>query len=352
MRIALISSSAHQVPPLNYGGLELVVWNLAEALDDLGHDVTIIAPQGSRCTENGNIIETIPAQTDVKHDWFQAELAAYNIYRPFLGYFDVIHDHSWFGCVYLAKKDDPYLKICHTHHGMINWRTKPDYVENLNMIGCSDAQRWHISESIHEPCKIVHHGIDLDMYPFHEKKTNWYLSLNRITSFKGIDVFCDIISKCGCWGEVVGEDSFVEDQNYVSSIKSKCNVVDSGLVYHGALSQDEKIKALQHAKALVALPMLDRGYLEIFGLNITEAMACGTPVIGLRNGGLIDQIDDGVTGFLCNTIDEIEEVIKSDKVSKINPADCRDRAEKMFSRKRMAENYIVLYQSILEKKEW
>jgi len=350
MRIALISSSTYPVPPPNYGGLELVVWNLAEALDDLGHDVTIIAPQGSKCTEHGNLIETIPAQTDVKHDWFQAELAAYNIYRPFLGYFDVIHDHSWFGCVYLAKKDDPYLKICHTHHGMINWRTKPDYVENLNMIGCSDAQSIHISETLKEPCKIVHHGIDLDMYPFKSEKSDRYLSLNRITSFKGIDQFVNIINRCGVFGDVCGEDSFVEDQNYVQQIKSLC--ASSHAHYYGTVPHAKKVEMLQNAKALIALPMLDRGYIEIFGLNITEAMATGTPVIGLRNGGLIDQIDDGVTGFLCNTIDEIEEVIKSDKVSEIDPTDCRERAEKMFSRKRMAENYIVLYQSILEKKEW
>ena len=350
MRIALISSSIYPVPPPNYGGLELVVWNLAEALDEIGHDVTVIAPQGSRCPEHGNIIETIPAQTDVKHDWFQAELAAYNIYRPFLGYFDVIHDHSWFGCVYLAKKDDPYLKICHTHHGMINWQTKPGYVNDLNMIGCSGVQTEHIGDVLKEPCKTVHHGIDLDMYPFQPEKSDRYLSLNRITSFKGIDQFVNIMNRCGASADVCGEDSFVEDQNYVNQIRSMC--VHTLTNYCGTVPHDGKVKMLQNAKALVALPMLDRGYLEIFGLNITEAMSCGTPVIGLRNGGLIDQINDGVTGFLCNSIDEVEEVIKSDKVSEIDPADCRERAEQLFSRQKMAENYLTLYQSILEKREW
>ena len=350
MRIALISSSTYPVPPPDYGGLELVVWNLAEALDDLGHDVTIIAPQGSRSTQHGNIIETIPPNTEVYHNWFQAELAAYNIYRPFLGYFDIIHDHTWFACVYLAKKDDPYLKICHTHHGMFNWQKKPDYVEHLNLIGCSEAQKWHISKSIRERCLYVNHGIDLNMYPFQAEKSDRYLSLNRITPFKGIDQFVNIVHHCNVHGDVCGEDSFVEDQNYVQQIKSLCAV--SHTHYYGTVQHDHKVKLLQNAKALVALPMLDRGYLEIFGLNIAEAMACGTPVIGLKNGGLIDQIDDGVTGFLCNNIDEVEEIIKSNKVSEIDPADCRAHAEEMFSRDRMAENYLKLYRSILEKKEW
>ena len=351
MRIALISSSIYPVPPSNYGGLELVVWNLAESLDGLGHDVTIIGPRGSMCTEHGNVIETIPSQTNVAHDWFQAELTSYNIYKPFLGYFDVIHDHSWFGCAYLAKKDNPHLKICHTHHSMFDWTTKPDCVDHLNMIGCSDAQSIHISEVLNEPCKTIHHGIDLDMYPFKEDKLENYLSLNRITNFKGIDMFCDIIDRCGVFGDVVGEDKFVENQDYVKSISSMCDT-STKLQYFGPVSQEQKIEMLQNAKALVALPMLDRGYLEIFGLNITEAMACGTPVIGLKNGGLIDQINDGVTGFLCSSIDEVEDIIKSDNVSDIDPADCRDRAERLFSRDVMAKNYLTLYENVRKKEEW
>jgi len=112
------------------------------------------------------------------------------------------------------------------------------------------------------------------------------------------------------------------------------------------------IDMIQNAKAMVSLPMLDRGYLEIFGLNITEAMACGTPVIGMRNGGLIDQINDGVTGFLCFSIDEFEEFIKSVKVSEIDPADCRERAEKLFSRTAMAKNCLSMYKNVQKKEEW
>jgi glycosyltransferase involved in cell wall biosynthesis len=350
MRIALISSSVYPVPPLNYGGLELVVANLAEALDDLGHDVTVIAPAGSRCPKHGNIIETVVPQTEVKHDWFHAELAAYNVYKPFLDYFDVIHDHSWFGCVYLSKKDQPHLKICHTHHGMIDWQTKPAYVDTMNLIGCSTEQSKHITDVVKLPCATVAHGIDLSMYPYESNKSDRYLSLNRITRFKGIDEFVNITDRCDVPADVVGEDSFVDDQNYVEQIRSMCAHTLTN--YVGTVPHGGKIQMLQNAKALVALPMLDRGYMEIFGLNITEAMACGTPVIGLKNGGLIDQINDGVTGFLCSSIEEVEEVISSDKVSEINPADCRARAEKMFARSTMADNYVSLYKQILEKKEW
>ncbi len=219
------------------------------------------------------------------------------------------------------------------------------------MIGCSDAQSIHISEVLNEPCKTVHHGIDLDMYPFESEKLDRYLSLNRITNFKGIDEFVNIMNRCGVVGDVVGEDKFVENQDYVKTVSSMCDDSDN-LRYIGSVSQEKKIAMLQNAKAVVSLPMLDRGYLEIFGLNITEAMACGTPVIGLRNGGLIDQISDGVTGFLCASIEEVEEIIKSDKVSEIDPACCRDRAEKLFSREQMAKNCLSLYKDVQKKEEW
>jgi len=350
MRIALISSSVYPVPPVNYGGLELVVSNLAEALDERGHDVTVVAPEGSRCPVHGNLIETVVPQTDVKHDWFQAELAAYNVYKPFLGYFDVIHDHSWFGCAYLAKKDSPHLKICHTHHGMFNWQTKPPYVENMNLIGCSAAQSQHITDTINLPCETVNHGIDLSMYPYESEKSDRYLSLNRISNFKGIDEFVNIMTRCNVPADVVGEDVFVDDPNYVNQIRKMCAHTFTN--YVGTVPHVAKVDMLQSAKALVALPMADRGYMEIFGLNVTEAMACGTPVIGLKNGGLIDQIVDGITGFLCNSIEEVEEVVKQNLVSDIDPHACRARAELVYPRSVMAENYVELYFQLLKRKEW
>ena len=75
--------------------------------------------------------------------------------------------------------------------------------------------------------------------------------------------------------------------------------------------------------------MLDR--------RVTEAMCCGTPVIALRSGGVTDQIKDGVTGFLCDALDEVREIIVSDKVSEIDPCECRRHVEENFSKEIMAK---------------
>jgi len=113
-----------------------------------------------------------------------------------------------------------------------------------------------------------------------------------------------------------------------------------------SMSYEEKIKFLQNAKAVISLPMYP--FMEIFGLHATEAMCCGTPVIALRSGGLIDQIADGVTGFLCDALDEVQEIIVADKVSEIDPYECRRRVEEQFSREVMAKRYLEYFKKVLK----
>jgi glycosyltransferase involved in cell wall biosynthesis len=72
-----------------------------------------------------------------------------------------------------------------------------------------------------------------------------------------------------------------------------------------------------------------------------EALACGTPVIGFRRGSVPEVIEDGVTGFVVDELDEAVEAI--DKIGSLNRKDCRTAAEAMFSASRMATDYLVQY---------
>ncbi len=145
-------------------------------------------------------------------------------------------------------------------------------------------------------------------------------------------------------GDVCGEDHFVASQDYVEEVKSRCD--GSQVRYYGTVTYEEKIKFLQNAKAVISLPMYP--FMEIFGLHVTEAMCSGTPVIALRSGGVTDQIKDGVTGFLCDALDEIREIIVSDKVSEIDPYECRRRVEEHFSKEVMAKNYLEFFKEVLK----
>ena len=85
---------------------------------------------------------------------------------------------------------------------------------------------------------------------------------------------------------------------------------------------------------------------EPFGLVMTEAMACGTPVLAIRNGSVPEVIADGKTGFICNTVEEMIKAV--DKIGQIRPIDCRRHVEENFSTDRQVERYEAAYRKILE----
>ena len=74
----------------------------------------------------------------------------------------------------------------------------------------------------------------------------------------------------------------------------------SEIRYHGPVGGGERVRALGSARAL--LHLID--FEEPFGLSVIEAMACGTPVIATSRGSMPELIDDGVTGFLVDRVEE------------------------------------------------
>ncbi len=117
---------------------------------------------------------------------------------------------------------------------------------------------------------------------------------------------------------------------------------DGGAIrYHGAVGGAARTTALGGARALLHLVNFD----EPFGLSVIEAMACGTPVIASRRGSMPELIDDGVTGFL---VDGVEQAIAAvARIDEIDRAACRRAVAARFSIDRMADAYIRLYRSII-----
>jgi len=137
--------------------------------------------------------------------------------------------------------------------------------------------------------------------------------------------------------------SFVDDPSYMKEIESLCDGKDVAM-YKDA-SHEFKIQKMQEAKAILIPSKMN----EPFGLTATEAMACGCPVICLRDGALPELVIDGVTGFICDTEEQMIEAIT--KIDTISPSECRKRAEQ-FSKKIMAENYVKLYEKMMNGQDW
>jgi glycosyltransferase involved in cell wall biosynthesis len=84
---------------------------------------------------------------------------------------------------------------------------------------------------------------------------------------------------------------------------------------------------------------------EPFGLVMIEALACGTPVIAYRRGSVPEVLEDGITGYIVEGLEEAIQAVE--QVSTISRKRCRDIFEERFSASRMAQDYLRIYRRLL-----
>lgn len=345
LKVGMLSTPFITVPPKNYGGLERVVYDLSHSLARGGHQVTVFAPNGSS-VEGCEMIYWGEPIEKVHVNWLEAESKAVDMVadRVMRNGFDIVHGHNWFGFEYGLKAKMPELRVCHTHHGglTMQWwgRSKPPWP--LNLIALS---KWmeKAYASVNFASRAVYNGIPIEDYVFHPEKGDRLLFVGRLDSFKRPHIAIEVARKTGLALDIVG-GSFVSDVAYMESIKQVCD--GKQIKLHLDASQQEKIELYQNAKAVIFPSNMG----EPFGLIVPEANATGTAVIGSRDGAIPETIEDGVTGFICDNVDQMVEAVG--KLDRIKPEACRERVERLFSREIMAENYVKAYRSILERREW
>jgi glycosyltransferase involved in cell wall biosynthesis len=112
----------------------------------------------------------------------------------------------------------------------------------------------------------------------------------------------------------------------------------------GEVSGSEKDHLLRHARA-VLFPIR---WPEPFGLVMPEALACGTPVLALRQGSVPELICDGVTGFIGETEDDLVDAVA--RLETIDRWRCRLEAEQRFSPAAMASAYECVYEKLVQRR--
>jgi len=344
MKVLLISSNVFPCPPTMYGGLESVVYDLAVALSQLNVQVTVASPVGSKFPESVNWINTGRCGFD------NPELEAYDKYKSYLKDFDIIIGHGWQAWEYSYKKEYPETKILHVLHGLRPWGSKPP-IEKPCLCGVSKFHRDYIKTVYQTDADYAYNGIDLSMYPFQEEKEDYLVFLSRMSYYKGALQFIDLCKKANMKGVLMGSDQYVEDPNFVMEVMRRCD--GKQISYMGEVSHDLKIHYLKNAKALIS-PLLEE-YSEVFGLNLVEANACGTPVIATRSGAVPEIIEDGLSGIVTENVPQILRHLRKvhgylQQIDEIQPKSCRRNAEK-FSKEKCAERYMQLIEKVLNG-EW
>lgn len=323
-----------------------MLFHLVEELCRRKHKVTLFASGGSKVSAKLEtpISKAIWLEKEIRNPHAAIIKMLYEI-KAQVGSFDLIHNHFNFFMFPLALCGDDFPPILTTIHRPIDYF----YAEAIKKVPqikfcvlSEDAKRGAEEQGIFVD-GVVPNGIDSELYNFSSRKGEYLVYLGRLNKEKGIFTALKIAKEAGeklvVAGNIVGGDEW---SYFMQEIQPLLN--DENVKFVGQIDFKEKIKLLSGAKALL-FPIERR---EPFGLVMIEAMACGTPVIAFRRGSVPEVVEDGKTGFIVDTAEEMTAAIK--KIHLIKRADCRKLVEEKFTLKIMVNCYEKLYEKILSPK--
>lgn len=340
LKICVISTTVLHCPPKGYSGLEMIAWQIAEGLKAKGHDVTLVAPRGS--TTSCDLHETTLGEP---------ERVAFSCgYAAKLHDFDIIIDHSWEKWSYVLKMHGkivvPILGVLHAP--VETMYMSPPPVPNPCLVCISKDQSANAKEHLKCDNRVAYNGVDVDFYKNNYiNRNNRYLFLARISTIKGPHIAVDVASNCSIGLDIVGDDRITGEPDLLTYVKQKC-VMSPYLRYVGHQNRDECVNWFNTNKAMLHPNQLFR---EPFGLAPVEAQLCGMPVIAWKNGALQETVKNGETGFLVESQQEMEELIRTDAVSTIKPENCMEWA-RQFSYNNMVNRYEELCYEAIETGGW
>jgi glycosyltransferase involved in cell wall biosynthesis len=338
MRIAMIAPLEMRVPPPGYGGSELVVSLLTEEFVRRGHEVTLFA-SGDSVTGARLVPGCDRFLRGSDRDKGLLTMLSVISCLERADEFDIIHNHTTLeGLATAGLVATPMLS---TLHGGLagDWLLLFDrYRGWYNTISRSAKSLLPAKERF---AGVIYNAIDVESHPMNAgPRDDYLLYLSRISREKGTHLAIEVALRARQRLVIAGNVDDVDRSYFGTEVLPR---VDSDLItYVGEADALQKRELLMNARCLLA-PIT---WHEPFGLFMAEAMACGTPVVVFRKGSAPEVVEDGMTGYVVDTLDEM--VAALDRIDRILPETCRRRVEEHFGVKRMADDYLEAYRRILE----
>jgi glycosyltransferase involved in cell wall biosynthesis len=340
MRIAQVAPLYESVPPRLYGGTERVVSYLTEGLVERGHEVTLFATADSQT--KANLIapcEQALWQDENYREWLPYELRSMELVFKDLSHFDVIHFHTdYIQFPFLRRQ--PCANITTMHGRLHAPDLKPlfDEYAEMPLISISHDQRRSVPNANWKA--TVYHGLPRNLHRLHEGAGEYLAFLGRISPEKRLDRAVAIARQAGMKLKVAAKVYEQERDYYEREIVPLLGESRSLVEFVGEVGGQEKDEFLGNAYALL-FPI---DWAEPFGLVMIEAMACGTPVIAWRKGSVPEIVEEGITGFVVESIDEAVQAVG--RISELSRLICRQRFEERYDASRMVDNYLKVYRSL------
>jgi glycosyltransferase involved in cell wall biosynthesis len=336
LEIALVSTTATATPPRAYGGTELVVAELAQALVGLGHRPTVFATGDSRCAGSRRAIIDHPVWppdtlTEVRHAAFAWEEIA-------TGTFDVVHVNHAAAIPFCRLVRRPTVATIH-HDREDSLSLHYGAYPEVGYVAISSRQR-ALAPQI-PFCAVVRHGLDVDRYPYGEGTGGYCAFLGRFAPEKGPHLAIDAALAAGRPIRLGGEAHHVAKAYFDRELVPR--LARAGVDWLGEVGGPRKLDLLADAECLL-FPIQ---WEEPFGLVMIEAMLVGTPVIAFPRGSIPEVVEEGVTGFIVRDASEMAERIRS--IAAFDRRRCRERARERWSSLRMARDYVDQYRAAIER---
>jgi glycosyltransferase involved in cell wall biosynthesis len=255
--------------------------------------------------------------------------------------YDIVHDHS--GFLGVAFSHMIKVPVLHTLHGPFTVDTSTFYTH------FKDACYFNAISEYQRSClpilnyvNTVYNGIDIQSYEYSEDKDDYLILVSRVNPNKGTHLAIQVAKELGEKLVLVGKIDPIDMEYFQTQVEPEID--GEQIVFMGEVGGSEKRELIKRAKCFV-FPIQ---WPEPFGLVMAEAMACGTPVVALRNGSSSEVVVHGKVGYVVDTLNEMVEAVKM--VSDIDPRVCRDYVLANFSPEKMADGYEENYRKILEQR--